>query len=229
MRGPRKILAATASPESRAALEQLLEETQAETLWAGSPAEISAALAAHAVSAVFLDAENPGLPVGKLCRSLRRELPAANCALILFGVRMEGPALVLGLDWGADHCWSLPFNIPVCRAYLRALLRRVTLLEPSNPCLKAVGLVLDPKRRRLSIAGRDITLRVKEFDLLYLLLKRRGEVVSRQTLMQEVWGTEYFGTTRTIDFHISQVRRKLGPTGRRIETVAGLGYRFSSK
>lgn len=225
----KRFLIVTADPERANALQKAVAGPETSSTVLPSEADALAELGRRPHAAIFLDADNPAAPGLALCRRLRGLLPAGTCALILFGSPRGGGKLIEGLDEGADDFWPYPLNAPVCLAYLRAILRRVSRLGASGETLHWRELRVDPARRRVALANKEVPLRSKEFDLLYLLLKRRGEVLSREFLMEEAWGREYFGTTRTIDFHVSSLRRKLGRHGEGIETVAKAGYRLADK
>lgn len=229
MATPRTIVILTSNPAHREALERMIVKLPGSPLSAGSLEDIPGLARDRRISAVLLDGDDAQDPAEKLCRRLRRFLHPVHCAIIAFGATMDAAALVRCLEGGADDCWRLPFNEPVCLSYLRAILRRVTELKPASGAVQAQGIALDPATRSASLNGRPLALRSKEFDLLYLLVKRRGKTLTRETLMSYIWGTEYFGTTRTIDFHVSQLRRKLKASGALIETVAGSGYRFAAR
>lgn len=224
----RRFVVVDAPEAARGDLGRLSMALRALAVWAASADEALAEPPGQ-VSAWLVNAGlgEPGAP--QLCRRLRRVSPPAASAIVVFGSRVDSVSLIEALDSGADLIWSLPLNLPVCEAYLKAILRRVSRLEAGAPAIACGEFSLEPARRRASLEGAPLELRAKEFDLLYALARRPGEALSREALMREVWGTEYSGTTRTIDFHVSQLRRKLGGAGRRIETVAGLGYRFSAE
>ncbi len=224
----KKFLIVSADPERSRVLGNILTEGESLASVLASETEAVAELGRRQHQAVFIDADNPSVPGLALCRRLRGLLPAGSCAIVLFGSPRGGAKLVEGLDEGADDFWPYPFNAPVCLAYLRAILRRVSRLGGSVAVLKSGELQVDPVRRKAFLGDKEVSLRSKEFDLLYLLLNRRGEVLSREYLMEEAWGREYFGATRTIDFHISRLRRKLGRRGKDIETIAKSGYRFTA-
>ncbi|MBI4422155.1 MAG: response regulator transcription factor [Elusimicrobia bacterium] len=224
----RRFVIVGAEEANRQELGRIVSEFRALAVWLGTGREALLEDAAD-VSAFMISARTPDLPAAQLCRRLRRLHPPSACALIVFGAQVDSITLVQALDGGADLCWSVPLNLPVCLAYLRAILRRVSLLKPSAPPIARGGLSLDPQRRVAVLQGRPLTLRCKEFDLLYALASRAGTAVSRDSLMREVWGTEYSGTTRTIDFHVSQLRQKLGDSAGCVETVPGIGYRFASE
>ena len=222
----RRFLIVTDDLERAEELESLLAPTGAATTRLGAVKDVLAEVGQRAHAAVLLDADSGNVPAFELCGRLRKILPPNSCALILFGA-CRAAGLVRGLDEGADDFWARPFNEPVCLAYLRAILRRITQLGTGAEVLKLGELLIDPVRRVVTIREDAVALRAKEFDLLYLLVNERGKALSREFLMESAWGREYFGTTRTIDFHVGQLRRKLGRWGRCIETVAGTGYRVS--
>lgn len=175
-------------------------------------------------AALFMDADEP--QALRLCRKLRARLHASSSAIIFFGRPPGGSALVEGLDAGADDFWPYPFKEDVCLAYLRAILRRLSQLRPRDESVRLGNLSLDPSSRTAALAGKTLVLRSKEFDLLYYLLQHRGSVVRRDDLLQAVWGYQESIPTRTVDFHVSQLRRKLGRVGKKLETVTGVGYRL---
>lgn len=179
--------------------------------------------------AVFLDADEGAFSSLALCREIRAQRPWGSCAVVLFGSGPRNAEAVKSLDAGADDFWSYPFNESVCRAYLRALLRRLSSQDGAQEVVEARGLSLDPSARKALLKGREIALRAKEFDLLLYMMKSPGKALSREDLLREVWGYEENIPTRTVDFHISQLRKKLRSSGTRIETVAGTGYRFSGR
>ena len=218
-----KFLVATPDPRRLEALQSLLGR-------AGGKGEAVTALPLNDDSqlgdcaALFMDADAPHAM--RLCRELRARLHASSCAIILFGLPRGGSALVEGLDAGADDFWPYPFKEDIRLAYLRAILRRLSQLRPHEKSVFSGTLGLDPSARTATLGGKKLVLRSKEFDLLYYLLQHRGSVVRRDELLQAVWGYQESIPTRTVDFHISQLRRKLGRAGKKLETVTGIGYRL---
>lgn len=226
MGSPRLFLAVTENSARGESLGAMLAKVGDARVDRCSPSAVRADGRRRGLAAVFLDAEE-GDGSFDLCRDLRRSLPAAACALILFG-RGAREDLIRGLDAGADDYWRVPFNESVCLAYLRAILRRLTKLETAEAAVAEVsGLRLDVRRRRAFLGDLLVPLRAKEFDLLRFLIQRRGDALSREVLLSEVWGYRDPVATRTVDYHVSQLRQKLEPWGRRIETVAGVGYRLA--
>lgn len=218
---PRFLIVASAGVEELEALLRGFGGFLARTAMKVTPKQVEA----ERFSAIFIQAENAEGMAESFCRKLRRRFPPAECAVILFGPKRGGLGVAAALDAGADDYWPCPLNLSTGPAYLRAILRRLSRISLDDN-LSVKGLRIASEERQAYLGGEPLSLRAKEFDLLCFFIKRRGEALSRETLLQTVWGYDYFGTTRTIDFHVSQLRRKLGALGHRIETVAGVGYRF---
>jgi DNA-binding response OmpR family regulator len=176
---------------------------------------------------VLLDLMLPGIDGLKVCAALREDPETAEVPVIMLTARVEERDRVEGLDLGADDYITKPFSLRELAARVRAVLRRSP--APTEPAgvLRSGPLELDEARRSVTIDGRELSLTRKEFDLLAELLRRRGLVLSREKLLERVWGYEYPGETRTVDVHVRQLRKKLGSeTADRIETVVGVGYRW---
>jgi DNA-binding response OmpR family regulator len=171
---------------------------------------------------LVLDVGLPGLDGLEVCRRVRNARPRVP-VLILTALDEELDA-VQGLDAGADDYVTKPFRLAELLARIRALLRRV---DPPN--LSARGVRVDPNARRAWRDHAELDLTPKEFDLLELLLRDAGHVVTRERAMSEVWDENWFGSTKTLDMHISALRRKLGDDANAPElltTVRGVGFRF---
>ena len=168
-----------------------------------------------------------------MCRRLRRDL-GADLPILVLTARDAETDVVVGLDAGADDYVTKPFRLAELQARLRALLRRSAAGRPVGPAggdgeLVAGDLRLDAASRRVWHGGQELELTAKEFDLLALLMARTGTVVTREELAREVWDTRWLGGSKTIDVHVSSLRRKLGddPTAPRyVTTVRGVGLRF---
>lgn len=174
---------------------------------------------------ILLDLMLPEIDGMEVCRRIRK---TSNVPIIMLTAKGQEDDRVHGLQIGADDYVTKPFSPKELVARIRAVLRRSNVLEgPSS--LRAGKLYIDRKRHRVLIGDREIELTPKEFDLLTLLMTRRGEPVDRDTLLEEVWGYEFAGGTRTLDVHIRRLRQKLGDDPQQskyIETVHGIGYRF---
>ncbi len=179
---------------------------------------------------VVLDWMLPRLDGLEVCRRIRRE---SIVPILMLTARAEEVDRVLGLEVGADDYLTKPFSIRELLARVRAILRRVELQrdaatgEHGPPVLQEGDLVVDVGQHVVKVDGRAVELTPKEFELLAFLVRNAGRAFGRDYLMEKVWGYEYTGFDRTVDTHILRLRKKLGPIGDRIETVWGVGYRFS--
>ncbi len=173
---------------------------------------------------VVLDLMLPQLDGLTVCRALRHEM---KIPIIILTARSGEVDRIVGLDSGADDYIVKPFMLGEFLARIRAALRRGATLVSSQ--LASDDLALDLVSHRAHRAGKELTLAPKEFDLLAELIRHKGAVLSRDLLLQRVWGFDYVGDTRTVDVHIRWLREKVeqdpaSPT--RIQTVRGIGYRF---
>jgi two-component system, OmpR family, alkaline phosphatase synthesis response regulator PhoP len=179
----------------------------------------------HHPAMVILDIMLPEIDGLEVCKRLRND----NCLLpILFlTARDEDIDKILGLEFGADDYLTKPFNPHELVARVKAILRRMenTGTGPQNNLIVA-DVNIDIARRTVEAAGQKIELRMKEFELLCVLMKDPGIVFSREQLLQLAWGFDYYGQTRTVDVHIAQVRKKLRGSHITIETVTGMGYKL---
>ena len=182
---------------------------------------------AEPFSLMVLDLGLPGLDGLEVCRrvrAIRPELP-----ILMLTARADEIDLVVGLDSGADDYVGKPFRVAELLARIRALLRRAERSSTSGPELVFGPLRLELAARRVWLGGAEVDLAPKEFELLAVLARSAGTVVTRERLIDEVWDEHWFGPTKTLDMHISSLRKKLGddPTDSRfITTVRGVGYRF---
>ena len=160
-----------------------------------------------------------------VCRLLRRE---SAVAIILLTARGAEADKIIGLETGADDYIVKPFSLGEFLARVRAALRRGASRQESD-VLVSGDLRLDLAARRMSLAGRPVALTPREFDVLALLMRHRGAVISRGLLLARLWGDDYVGDARTVDVHIHWLRQKLEKDPaqpQRIQTVRGVGYRF---
>jgi len=178
---------------------------------------------------VLLDVMLPDGSGFEVCRELRK---SSQVPIIMLTARGEEADRVVGLELGADDYVVKPFSAREVVARIRAVLRRVESPEPADESPIAIGDVrVDPARRVATLRGDVLDLSRKEFDLLHLLMRNAGSVVTRERLIDEVWDPNWFGSTKTLDVHVSGIRRKLGDepaNPRYVHTVRGVGFRFSS-
>ncbi|AUI56942.1 response regulator transcription factor [Amycolatopsis sp. BJA-103] len=211
-------------------LESTLRLHGYEVSWQRDGRTALAAAAADDIDFVLLDLGLPDLDGVEVCRRLRAALPGA--VLVILTARQEEMDVVVGLEAGADDYLTKPIRLGELLARVRAHLRRGTAPPESRPAIAVGHLRVDTAGRRVSVGGREIPLRAKEFDLLARLAEQPGVAVSRDTLMSEVWDAHWYGSTKTLDVHIAALRRKLAesaPTPEqapRISTLRGHGYRL---
>lgn len=182
----------------------------------------SAALAAPLPDLVLLDLRLPDMDGTEVCQRLRAR---SEVPIIVVTAKGEEVDRVVGLELGADDYVVKPFGFRELLARIRAVLRR-TQRGMRDSKLVAGSLEIDVRARRVALAGRDLELTPKEFDLLALLAFDPGAVVSREHVLREVWKTDWFGPTKTVDVHVASLRKKLGDP-RWIETVRGVGLRLA--
>ena len=182
----------------------------------------AAALAAPLPDLVLLDLRLPDIDGTEVCRLLRAR---SDVPIIVVTAKGEEVDRVVGLELGADDYVIKPFGFRELLARIRAVLRR-THRGADDARLRAGSLELDLRSRRATLDGAELALTPKEFDLLALLASNPGAVVSRDHMLREVWNTEWFGPTKTIDVHVASLRKKLGDP-RWIETVRGVGLRLA--
>jgi DNA-binding response OmpR family regulator len=178
---------------------------------------------------VLLDVMLPDGSGFEVCRELRQR---SQVPIIMLTARGEEADRVVGLELGADDYVVKPFSGREVVARIRAVLRRVAAPEPGEDRPLEVGEVrLDPARREVTLDGKALELSRKEFELLHLLMRNAGSVVTRERLIDEVWDPNWFGSTKTLDVHVSGIRRKLDDdpaNPRYVHTVRGVGFRFSA-
>ena len=174
---------------------------------------------------ILLDLMLPGMSGMELCRRLRREPLTEKTPIIMLTAKTAETDKISGLNTGADDYIVKPFSVKEVVARVRAVLRRVE--KETIEQYEDEHLSIDFADMRVACGGEEVRLTRKEFSLLAHLVKNSGRVATRQQLLDNVWGYSYFGDTRTLDVHIRRLRQKLGDCGGAIETVVGIGYRFS--
>ncbi len=173
---------------------------------------------------VILDLMLPDMDGFEVCSRLRRE---SDVPIIMLTARDAGTDKVVGLELGADDYVTKPFDPRELVARVKSVLRRAQARAQAAAAgpLSSGDVTLDPERHEVLVAGKQAQMTAKEFDLLHYLLMNQGLALSRQQLLEQVWGYDFLGDTRTVDVHINQVRKKLGNAAV-IETVWGVGYKL---
>ena len=176
---------------------------------------------------IVLDLNLPVLNGVEVCRLLRARSATKSVPIIMLTARSTEGDRVSGLDAGADDYVTKPFSPRELAARVRAVLRRGKSEEPAAALVyRGQHLVADFEAVNITVDGEPIRLTRREFELLRYLVENRNRVLSRDRLLERVWGYERFIETRSVDVHVGRLRSKLGTAGRQIETVVGLGYRF---
>ena len=192
------------------------------------PSEFWRAMDAEMPELILLDIMLPEEDGLSILRKLRARPATKRLPIIMLTAKNSEYDRVIGLDHGADDFVSKPFSMLELIARIRAVLRRAEPAQASGDF--SLGLIfVSPDRHEVKVGGKDVTLTNKEFELLCLLLRNKGIVLTRATLMDRVWGFESERENRTLDVHIRTLRVKLGEAGSYIETVRGIGYKIGGE
>ncbi|XWX03391.1 response regulator transcription factor [Aggregatilineales bacterium SYSU G02658] len=177
---------------------------------------------------VVLDLMLPGVDGWEICRRVRA---TSDLPIIMLTARSDDIDKIVGLELGADDYLTKPFNPRELVARIKAILRRIekrSLPDSDTQPIVINNLLINPLSRVVKVDGRTVDLRMKEFDLLLTLAEHKGMVFSRERLLDVVWGYNFAGETRTVDVHVAHLRHKLAGMQANIETVWGVGYKFSA-
>lgn len=178
---------------------------------------------------VLLDLMLPGKDGYDVCKEIRRDHNVSNTPIIMLTAKSEEIDKILGLELGADDYMTKPFSVRELMARVKAVLRR-TAIQPVDQSFKFSNIIVDFQKHEVLREGKKIELTLKEFELLEILIKNKGRVMTRDFLLDKIWGYEYIGETRTVDVHIRHLRQKIeldDKNPQHIETIRGIGYRFS--
>lgn len=184
------------------------------------------ALVAEKPHLICLDLMLPDIDGLELCKKIRSEVAFHGIPILMLTAKSTEFDTVIGLEAGADDYLAKPFSINEFLARVRAHLRRNNRSESPGEehLLQDQELILDVKKHRVTFKGNELTLALKEFELLKLLMGNQGRVYRREELLNSIWGYEYYGDTRTVDVHIHSLRKIIGKV--RIATVRGIGYKY---
>lgn len=207
-----------------------LQNTGMEAHGFSDGAALTAALRGAKPDLILLDIMLPGEDGISILRRLRSLPDTAAIPVILLTAKNTEYDKVIGLDSGADDYIAKPFGMMELVARIRAVLRRSQdkLLSADSHPLTAGAISIDERAHTVCVSGRDVQLTLKEYQLLVLLMKNQGAVLTRDVLLENIWGYGSESETRTVDVHIRTLRQKLGDSGALIETVRGVGYRMGA-
>ena len=177
---------------------------------------------------ILLDLMLPKVDGLEVFRLLKSEPETKNVPIIMITAKGEEVDRIVGLELGADDYITKPFSPREVVLRVRSVLKRsvADFQKEITAKIEANGVIIDIDRRQVNYKGKSIDLTATEFDLLSILAKAPGRVFTRNLLMDMVWGQDYYGVDRTVDTHMSRLRRKLGGGGKNLQTVHGIGYRF---
>jgi len=182
-------------------------------------------------SLLLLDLMLPGIDGFDVCKEIKRNNEMKNTSIVMLTAKGEELDKILGLELGADDYITKPFSVRELLARVKAVLRRTNSFnDPEEEVYDSQNLKVDFERHEVSVNREKVDLTLKEFELLQILIKNKGKILKRETLLDKIWGYEYIGETRTVDVHIRYLRKKIeedDKNPRFIETIRGVGYRFN--
>ncbi|MDR0539113.1 MAG: response regulator transcription factor [Spirochaetaceae bacterium] len=184
------------------------------------------ALAGHTPCLLILDIMLPGKDGFSILKELKKNEKTQNIPVIILTAKSAEYDRIKGLEMGADDYITKPFSVMEVIARIKAVLRRSKPETSAPPELRIGMLYLHEEQRIVSVNGAPVSLTYKEFELLHCLMRNKNRVLSRDKLLEQVWGFEYFGESRTVDMHIKTLRQKLGAAGSAIKTVRNVGYKI---
>jgi len=205
-----------------------LETTGYKARGFGDGTSLFEALAEELPELVLLDIMLPGEDGMEILKKMKASPRLRHVPVIMLTAKGTEYDKVMGLDTGADDYVTKPFGMMELISRVRAVLRR-SANQPQERIYQMGTLRMDVKKHEVTVAGESIPLTLKEFELLRHLIENRGIVLTRDRLLEEIWGYDFDGETRTVDVHVRTLRQKLGQAGERIETVRGVGYRIGDK
>ena len=227
MRSVPKVLVVEDEDDIAVLIKHALERSGDATVEIVSSGDAALGAAAKIVpDLIILDLNLPVLSGTEVCRLLRSRPATAAVPIIMLTARTSEADRVAGLDLGADDYITKPFSLRELAARVRAVLRRKGAPSPAGSVYQGAHLSADFDAVAVAVDGQGVRLTRREFELLRFLVENRNRVLSRDRLLERVWGYERLIETRSVDVHVGRLRAKLGVAGQQIETVVGLGYRF---
>ncbi len=179
----------------------------------------------HSVDLMILDVMMPEVDGWSVCRRIREN---SDLPILMLTARGEENDKLFGFDLGVDDYVTKPFSVKELMARIKVLLKR-SHKEIKEDQLKLEDLVIDTVKHQVYLAGKALDLSPKEYDLLYYFMINKNQALTRETILDSVWGYDYYGDLRTVDTHVKRLRRKLEESGKKIVTVRGIGYRLEVK
>ncbi len=222
-----KILVVDDEPDALELIEFNLRGAGFDVLTASDGAEALKKAKQTLPALVLLDLMLPEVDGLEVCKLLRRDPATASVPIIMVTAKAAEIDRVLGLELGADDYVTKPFSPRELVLRVKGVLRRQQAPEAKLDKFVFGELTVEVSRHQLSVSGKKIELTATEFKLITLLIQRRGRVQNREQLLKDVWGYDHFIDTRTVDTHMRRLREKLGKAARFLDTVRGVGYRFT--
>lgn len=223
----KKILVVDDEPDFIMILQDILEKENFTVISAGDGEEGLKKARESKPDLIFLDWRLPIIDGLEVCKILKQDPKSRHIPIIMLTIKSTEADTIVCLEMGADDFITKPFRPGELVARMKAVLRRAVQKEkPETEVLKSDNICVDLSKHVVSINGEVLELRPKEFDLLRILMQKKGKALSRAFLTESIWGFEYFGSSRAVDTTITRLRSKLGKYSQKIETVEGIGYRF---
>jgi two-component system phosphate regulon response regulator PhoB len=182
----------------------------------------------HSPDLILLDLMLPALSGTEVCKVLKKHEKTAAIPIIMLTAKGEEIDRVVGFEVGADDYLVKPFSVRELMLRIKAMLRRAFPEDAIKKVIQVGPVHIDTERHQVRVGGQEIVLTTIEYKLLLALAERTGRVQSRETLLQNVWGYNYVGDSRTVDTHVTRLRTKLGEAGEMIKTVRGFGYKIEA-
>ncbi len=227
---PKKVLVVEDEPDILQLVKLYLEKDGYRVVTASTGTAALKEVKAERPDLVVLDLMLPELDGLEVCKRIRTAPETALLPIIMLTAKAEESDTVIGLELGADDYVTKPFSPKALVARVKALFRRMERKPDDSPTLYRYGnLALDLSRHEATVNGQEVTLTAKEFGLLEHLLRNRGRVLTREVLLNAVWGYDYFGTTRTVDVHVRRLKQKLPLLDDAIISVKSLGYKLKER